>query len=154
MVSETECTLSKFIDNTKLCGVVSTLEGREAIQRDLDKLEKWTPENVMKFSKARCEVLHLSQGNPKHEYRLGREWIESRPGEKDLGVMVDENVNMTWQCVLGAQKANIILGCIKRSVTSRSREAILLHSCEMRSHLEYFIQLWYPQHKKDIDLLE
>ncbi|KAJ7414629.1 hypothetical protein BTVI_40643 [Pitangus sulphuratus] len=125
MDNGSECTLSKFADDTKLCVVVHMLEGRDAIQRDLDSLE-----------------------------RLDGEGIESSPAE-DLGVMVDEKLNMSCQCVLTPQKANTILGCIKRSMASRLKEVILcLYSALERPHLDYYIQLRCPQHKKDMELLE
>jgi len=58
--------------------------------------ERWARANLKKFNKAKCNVLHLGWGNPKHKYTKGREWIESTPEERDVGVWFDKKLNMTW----------------------------------------------------------
>ncbi|KAJ7404406.1 hypothetical protein WISP_145588 [Willisornis vidua] len=117
------------------------LEGWDAIQRDLDRLENWAHVNLMKFNGAKCNILHLGQGNPMNKYKLGREWIKTIPGEKDLGISVNKKPNMIQQCALPAQKANPVLGCITRTVTSRSREGTLPLCSTLRPHLQCCLRL-------------
>ena len=78
-----------------------------------------------------------------NSFRLGREWFESSPEEKDLGVLIDRRFNISLQCALAVQKANCTLSCIKTSVTSRLRDVILpLCFALVRPHQEYCIQFW------------
>ena len=67
---------------------------RKGHSEDLDRLAKWADRNP-------------GQGNPKHGYRLGNEWIESGPAEEGLGVLVDKKLNVSWQHELAAQKASL-----------------------------------------------
>ena len=67
-----ECTISEFADNTKPGGAADSLEGQEALQRDLDRLEHWATINGMKFNKTKCWILHLGWSNVRHKYKLGK----------------------------------------------------------------------------------
>ena len=88
-------------------------------------------------------------------YKLGADLLESSPAEKDLEVLVNENLNMSQKCALAAWEANGILGSIMRGVASRDWEVIVpLYSALVRLQLEYCVQVWGPQYKKDRELLE
>ena len=73
----TECTLSKFADDTKLGEVADTPEGCATIQRDPNKLENWAERNLMRFNKGKLKVLHPGRNNARHQYMLGADWLES-----------------------------------------------------------------------------
>ncbi|KAK4827311.1 hypothetical protein QYF61_016561 [Mycteria americana] len=134
--------------DTKLGGVADTPESRVAIQRDLNSLEEWADRNLMKFNEEKCKVLPLGRNNPRHQVMLGDTQLESSLARKDLGVLVDTKLNMS-------QKVNSNLGCVRQSIASRLREVILpLYSVLVRPHLEYCVQFWAPQYKRNMDILE
>ncbi|KAK4832448.1 hypothetical protein QYF61_023172 [Mycteria americana] len=96
-------------------------------------------------------VLHLTYTSKSIKYKLGEEWLESSPAERNLGVLVSRRLNMSQQCALAAKRANHILGCIKHSITSWPKEAIIpLYSALVWPHLKYCVQFWAPQFKKDV----
>ncbi|PKU30118.1 rna-directed dna polymerase from mobile element jockey-like [Limosa lapponica baueri] len=150
-----ECTLSKFADDTKLRGAFDSLEGQEALQRDLDRLEHWSIINGMKFNKTKFQIQHLGRSNTGQKCKLGEEWLGSSPAERDLGVLVESRLSTCQQYAWAAKRANRILGCIKHSIISQSKEVlILLYLALVWPHLEFCVQFWTPQIKKDVKVLE
>lgn len=63
---------------------------------------------------------HLGRINPRQQYMLGTDQLESSSAEKDFGVSVENKLNVSQQCILAAKKSN----CIRKSIANRSRWVI------------------------------
>ena len=120
-----ESTPLKFADDTKLGGKVNPPAGRDHIQADLDRLEKWTGLNRMRF-KDKCRVLHLGRGNQHYGYKLGADPLGSTEAERDLGVRTDSRMNMSRQRDEAIGRADRTLSCSNSGITDRAREVLLL----------------------------
>ncbi|PKU34839.1 hypothetical protein llap_14859 [Limosa lapponica baueri] len=89
------------------------------------------------------------------QHRLGSSRLGSSSVERNLGVLVDNKLNLSEQCAAVAKKSNRMLGCINKGITSRDKEVISpLYSALVRPHLEYCVQFWSLLYKKDLDRLE
>ncbi|CAM4556029.1 unnamed protein product [Caretta caretta] len=146
--------LIKFADDTKLGGIANLEKDRDIIQKDLDDLVNWSNSNRMKFNSEKCKVMHL-ENNKNFNCKLGTHQLEVMEEEKDLGVLVDHRMTMSRQCDMAVKKANAVLGCIRRGISSRDKEVLVpLYKALVRPHLEYCVQFWSPMFKKDEFKLE
>ncbi|CAM5109435.1 unnamed protein product [Eretmochelys imbricata] len=153
--TKSETVLIKFVDDTKLGGIANLERDRDIIQEDLDDLVNWSNSNRMKFNSEKCKVMHLGINNKNFSYKLGTHQLEVTEEEKDLGVLVDHRMTMSRQCDMAMKKANAVLGCIRRGISSRDKEVLVpLYKALVRPHLEYCVQFWSPMFKKDEFKLE
>jgi len=147
--------LSKFADDTKLYSCVSSQSQIESLRNDLASLFKWSMDWQMLFNLDKCKVMHFGRSNIKADYRMGGKVLEVVTEERDLGIIVQNDLKVSQQCAKAVKTANRVLGMISRTFVTRSKDVVLqLYKSLVRPHLEYCIQAWRPHLHKDINLLE
>jgi hypothetical protein len=109
---------------------------------------------MLEFNEEKCVVMHLCHDIPT-EYRLNGARLNPTEQERDLGVIVTKNFKSSKQTVTAAQKANKVLGLIRRHFKQiDSRCFLVLYKAYVRPHLEFAVQAWAPHLQKDIRCLE
>ena len=163
LVSTTTCPVCLFADDSKIyCKVprygndINELDSAENIlQKDLNELQKWATKWKMAFNVNKCKIMHLGYGNNKHEYNLGGETLLETTEEKDLGVLIDNELKFTQHIRGIVAKANRMIGLIRISFECIDAEMFLnLYNSLVRPLLEYCVQAWSPHLERDITLLE
>uniref|UniRef100_M3XHM8 Reverse transcriptase domain-containing protein n=1 Tax=Latimeria chalumnae TaxID=7897 RepID=M3XHM8_LATCH len=148
-------TLVKFADDTEMMKVLDSDSACDELQKDLDTLQNWAVKWQMKFNVGKCKVLHLGVNNPKRLYHLNNQKLESTDNEKDLGIIIDDKLKFSHHSNMAVSKANKMLGIIKRTITSRKMEVILLlYRALVHPHLEHCVQFWSPRLRCDIESIE
>jgi len=144
----------KFADDTKIYRTIGCSEDRKILQQDLDRLVEWSTEWQMSFNEKKCKVMHIGKG-AQHTYSMNNCNIEEVKIEKDLGVIISNDMKMLSQCKYAYAKANRMLGLIRRTIKCKSVDIMLrLYKSLVRPHVEYCSSVWAPHYVKDKDLIE
>jgi ribonucleases P/MRP protein subunit RPP40 len=147
--------LWKFADDTKMVGRVRTKEELDRFREDLNRLSEWADEWKMPFNIAKCKVMHFGKNNCREEWSMGGAKLEVIKEEKDLGVVLSDDLKVGVQCRKAATKGNQILGMIYRTFENKDMRTIkILYKALVRPHLDYCSQAWRPHLQKDKDVLE
>jgi ribonuclease P/MRP protein subunit RPP40 len=153
-----ECVVSrvlKFADDTKLIGVVANDEDVKTLQNDLRNLCGWSEDWLMLFNVEKCKVMHMGHNNRRNIYEMEGRKLEEVKEERDLGIIVQEDLKWGKQCLKAVKTANKVLGMIKRTFCFLSKEIVItLYKSLVRPHLEYSVQAWRPHLKKILMLLK
>ena len=158
-ILESWCTM--YADDTKVSSTVQTESERQTMQADIDKLVDWADKWQLRFHADKCKVIHIGRNNPKQDYTMrlhysqDRAKLETSQCEKDLGVMVDNELKFSRHVEAQVAKANKILGLIRRSYQFLDKESLrLLFTALVRPHLEFNNVAWSPRFQKDKNLIE
>ncbi len=148
-----------FADDSKLYSTVNSTSDCENIQKDLNALSEWSDKWELRFNASKCKSLHIGRTNRKHIYEMNENiqsiQIQQVQEERDLGVIFQSDLKFGTHISKCVNKANSILGLVKRSFTFMDKEMFLtLHKSLIRPHLEYATAVWSPHLQKDIFMIE
>jgi endonuclease/exonuclease/phosphatase family metal-dependent hydrolase len=145
-----------FADDTK---IYETTENSQILQNDLYKLQDWSDEWNLYFNVNKCKVMHYGKRNPRCEYVMNikdqTQKLTHCNEEKDLGVTFDNKLSFDTHIVNIVNKANQMLGIIRRNFTFLNRDVFLmLYKALVRPHLEYGNVVWSPFLKRQSKVIE
>jgi len=145
----------KFADDTKIFTRISDDNDWHSLQDDLSKLTTWSEKWQMLFNTNKCKVMYIGKSQKKYPYYMNNQQLEEVTQEKDLGILISNDLKVSQQCQSTCTRAMRILGIINRTIVYRHMDIMLrLYKSLVRPHLEYCTAAWSPHYCKDKELIE
>ena len=147
--------LSKFADDCKITKKVNSQQDAEEVQLDLNTLAAWSEKWQMAFHPDKCKVLHIGHNNEKYRYYINGQEIQKVSEEKDLGIIISEDLKPKKHIARIVKRANRLLGMIWRTLSCKNKDNVLnLYKTLVRPILDYGAAIWNPHQKTDIQKIE
>ena len=146
-----------FADDTKLQREISCLHDTQMVQEDIKQMKNWADIWLMEYHPGKCKVLPLGKNELRgsYSYKLEDHELEFVTSEKDLGVIFDNQLTFDSHMADKVNKANRLLGMIRRTFQYLDRESFLiLYKSLVRSQIEYANQVWAPKLERQIESIE
>ena len=122
---------------------------------DLKQLVTWSEKWQLSFNEGKCKVLHLGNSNPRHIYHMNEVALSADSEEKDLGVIIDEELKFHKHVAAAVKKSSRMLGIIRATFTCLDEITVpRLFTTLVRPHLEYGNIIWSPRFKMDSTEIE
>ena len=145
----------KFADDTKIFSQITNDNDRKVLQEDLSKLISWSEKWQMLFNNSKCKVMHVGKSQKQYAYYMNSQQLEEVTQEKDLGIIISNDLKVSQQCQAATSKATRILGIINRTIVFKHSDILIrLYKSLVRPHLEYCTVAWSPHYGKDKELIE
>ena len=147
--------MRKFADDTKIARIVECEEDARELQEDIDRMTAWATKWEMEFNVKKCKIIHIGKRNKRFTYKINENEIEVTEEEKDLGVMMTDDLKPTRQCEKAAANAHAALGMMNKAFHYRSKATLIpLYKTFVRTKMEFAVAAWNPWNEGDIALLE
>ena len=117
--------VNKFADDTKLGQRIESDQDRETLQSCIDNLLIWAEDWCMEFNVKKCKVMHVGRNNPNCEYIMTMMILQTVSKERDIWLVVNQDLKPSLQCAEASRRASTVLGQITKTFLYRDRFTFL-----------------------------
>ena len=154
--SQVKSDIFLFADDTKIFRTINSIGDKDTLQNDITTMVKWADTWQLEFHPDKCVSMSINhKGEQPRIYKMKETTLKQVHQEKDIGVIVDDQLKFEKHIYEKINKANSMMGLIRRSFIHMDEDIFKkLFKAPVRPHLEYANSIWYPTKIKDITAIE